>query len=326
LRSLLPLVENEVVKVWKKRRFFVIVLILLVLIPVFTYAQMKVAEAGRDKDWRSQLLQRITDYQNRLASDRIPEEWKTFRRIAVQQLQYYLDHDINPNSPNAVTFTRSFLDGATTLFIPLMVLAVASDLVSGERTAGTIKLLLTRPVRRWRILLSKLIALTLYVSLTLAVTVLLCYGISGLAFGYGGWGAPVFTGFQVSGATLNTSGVHAVPQWLYLLMQGGLSWAAAMTVALLALMVSVLVRSTAASIVAMMAAVIAGTLLSTMASSWTAAKYLFAVNLELTNYLAGSPPPVEGMTLPFSLAVLGVWSALALAVSFVVFTKQDIMN
>jgi ABC-2 type transport system permease protein len=326
LRSLLPLIENETIKIWKKKRFYVIVLILLVLIPVFTYAQMKVAEAGHGRDWRSQLLQQITDYQNALASDRIPEEWKTFRRVAVQQLQYYLDHDVNPNSPNAVTFTRSFLDGAITLFIPLMVLAVASDLVSGERTAGTIKMLLTRPVRRWRILLSKIVALTLYVSLILAVTALLCYLISGMAFGYGGWNAPIFTGFAVNGSTLDTASVHVVPQWLYLLMQGGLTWAAAMTVALLALMVSVLVRSTAASIVTMMAAIIAGTLLSAMASSWKSAKYLFAVNLELTNYLEGSPPPVEGMTLPFSLAVLGVWAALALAVSFVVFTKQDIMN
>lgn len=326
---MLALVQNETVKVWKKKRFAVVVLLLLVLIPVFVYAQMKIAENSREKfkgDWRAELQNRITDNTRALGSDRIPEEWKTWRRALVQQLQYYLDHDINPNTPNAVTFTRSFMDNAVLLFIPLMVLAIASDLVSGERSTGTIKMLLTRPVRRWRILFSKLVTLTLYVSLIIVTTAALCYLISGLAFGYGGWGEPIFTGFRVKGADVNVESVHAVPQALYMLMQAGLIWFSAMTVAILALMVSVLVRSTAASFVIMMAAVIAGNVLTNMASSWKSAKYLFNVNLDLPGYLRGTPPPIEGMTLGFSLAVMGIWALAGLVVSFAVFTKQDILN
>lgn len=326
--KLIPLIENETLKIWKKRRFLVIVLILLALIPIFTYAELKVAKnnAAKFKDWRNQVLQQITDFQNTLSSDRIPEEWKRSRRVAVQQLQYYLDHDVNPSAPNGVTFTRSFLDNAVSLFIPLLVLALGSDIVSGERTTGTIKMLLTRPVKRSKVLFSKLCALTMYVSLTVALTVLLCYAIAGLFFGYKGWGMPVFTGFQVTGSAMDSTRVHAIPQWLYLMMQAGLTWYSAMIVALLAFMVSVLIRSTAASMVTMMAAVIAGTILSGMSSSWTSAKYLFAVNLKLTGYLDGSPPPIDGMSLPFSLTVLAIWGICALVVSFGVFTKQDILN
>lgn len=329
MANLLSLIQNETLKVWKKKRFAVVVLILLILIPIFVYAQMKIAQNSSDKfheDWRSELQSRITDNTNALSSDRIPEEWKEWRRALVQQLQYYLDHDINPESPNAVTFTRRFMDNAVTLFIPLMVLAIASDLVSSERSTGTIKMLLTRPVRRWRILFAKLASLTLYVSLIMITTVLLCYLISGLVFGYKGWGEPVFVGFQVQGAEVDTSGVHAVTQGVYLLMQSGLIWFSAMVVAIIALMVSVLVRSTAASFVTMMATIIAGTILANMASSWQSAKYLFNVNLELSSYLRGTPPPIDGMTLGFSLAVLGVWGVAALIVSFTVFTKQDILN
>ncbi|AJY77109.1 ABC transporter permease [Paenibacillus beijingensis] len=328
MTSLLPLIRNETIKIWKKKRFYVIVLILLVLIPVFTYAQLKVAQnnAEKFKDWRIQLQQQITDYTNTLSSDRIPEEWKRYRQVMVKQLQYYLDHNVNPSTPDAVTFTRGFMSNSVTLFFPLMILAIASDLVSGERTSGTIKMLLTRPVRRWKILLSKLIALTLYVSLTIVVSVLLCYLISGLFFGYEGWDMPVFTGFIVSGSNIDTTAVHAVSQWQYMLMQSGLIWVSSMTVAVLALMVSVLLRSTAASIVTMMAAIIAGTILTNMASSWHSAKYLFSVNLQLTTYLEGSPPPVDGMNLIFSLAVLAVWALIALVISFGVFTKQDILN
>ena len=329
MTNLLALVQNETLKVWKKKRFAVVVLILLILIPVFVYAQMKVAQNSADKfrtDWRAELQSLITDNTNALSSDRIPEEWKQWRRALVQQLQYYLDHDINPESPNAVTFTRRFMDNAVSLFIPLMVLAIASDLVSSERSTGTIKMLLTRPVRRWRILFSKLATLTLYVSLILVTTIALCYLISGLVFGYGGWGEPVFVGFRVQGADVDTTNVHAVTQGAYLLMQSGLVWFAAMVVAVIGLMVSVLVRSTAASFVTMMATIISGTILANMASSWKSAKYLFNVNLELSAYLRGTPPPIEGMSLGFSLAVLAIWGLAAVIVSFAVFTKQDILS
>lgn len=296
---------------------------------MFTYAQMRIAERSRDKfnsDWRLEIQQQITDNQNSLGSDRIPEEWKSYRRIFLQQLQYYLDHDVNPNEPSGVTFTREFVNNSVSLFIPLLIMAVASDLVSGERTTGTIKMLLTRPVRRWKVLFSKMVALLMFVSLIVLSVFVISYLISGLAFGYKGFNVPVFTGFQLNGDTVDMTKVHAVEQWKYLLMQGGLIWYVSIVVALLAFMVSVLVRSTAASIVVMMAALIAGTILTNMASAWTAAKYLFMVNMELTTYLAGTPAPIEGMTLGFSMAVLGIWGLAAVIISFAVFTKRDILN
>ncbi|OAB46816.1 ABC transporter permease [Paenibacillus antarcticus] len=329
MSNILPLIQNECIKIIKKKRFYVVLLVLLVLVPIFTYAQMRSSELSRDKfngDWRLELQQQITDNQNSLGSDRIPEEWKKYRLIFVQQLQYYLDHNVNPKEPNGVTFTREFMDNSINLFIPLLIMAIASDIVSGERTTGTIKMLLTRPVKRWKVLLSKMITMIMFVSLIIFSTFAISYLISGAFFGYVGFNIPVFTGFQISGSNVDMSAVHAVPQWEYLLMQCGLIWFVAVTVALLAFMVSVLVKSTAASIVVMMAALIAGTILTNMASAWTSAKYLFMVNLQLTNYLAGTPAPIEGMNLNFSLIVLGIWALVSVVVSFTVFTKRDILN
>lgn len=326
---MLGLVQNETVKMIKKKRFYVVLLVLLVLVPVFSYAQMKQAESKREKygtDWRREVQQAITDNQNSLGSDRVPEEWKKYRQIYIQQMKYYLEHDVNPAAPGGVTFTREFLENASMLFIPLLIMGIGSDIVSSERTTGTVKMLLTRPVRRWKILLSKLITLLMFVSLTVLAVFVICYLISGLFFGYEGFDLPVFTGFRLDGANVDVSAVHAVPQWKYLFMQAGLVWYVGVTVAILALMVSVLVRSTAASIIIMMSSLIAGSILTNMASSWTSAKYLFMVNLGLTDYLAGTPVPIEGMSLGFSLAVLGIWAACSLFVSFLVFTKQDILN
>lgn len=123
MRDLLPLIQNETLKIWKKKRFYVILLILLVLIPIFTYAQMRVSQtnAVHFKDWRNQIQQQITDLQNTLASDRVPEEWKKYDRIEILRLQDYLDHDVNPSSPDAVSFTRQFMASSVSLFFPLMI-------------------------------------------------------------------------------------------------------------------------------------------------------------------------------------------------------------
>jgi ABC-2 type transport system permease protein len=330
LISLYPLIQNETIKMLKKRRFLVILLIIAFLIPVFTYAQMKIAESSRKQfgtvDWHVTTQQQISDYTNRLSSNRVPEEWKRYLKVEIKRLQYALDKNIDPQSPNGVTFTRDFFKNAIGLFLPLMVAVVAADIVSSEQSTGTIKILLTRPVRRWKILMSKLITLTLFISLIILMTGLLCYAISGLVFGYGGWTMPVLTGFQVTGTELSTVNAHVIPQWLYLLMEMSLGWFSCFVVGCLSLMVSVLVRSTAAGMGIMLATLIAGTILANMVSSWESAKYLFMVNLETVTFLSGALPPVPGLTLPFSLSVLAVWALAALTISFRVFTKRDILS
>lgn len=330
MRNFIGLVYNELLKVVRKRRILVIFLILLVLIPVFTYAQFRTLKTTTEQmgtsDWRTLLQQQIIDAQNRLSSNRVPEEWKEFMRLRIQVQQYYLDHDINPSAPGAPTFVRKFVEESISLFLPLLVVVVASDIVSSEHSQGTIKLLLTRPVRRWKVLLSKYVALLLALSLILLITGILAYFISGIVFGYGGWDMPVLTGFKMQKEHLITDQVHLVPQWKYILMAFGLAWFTCTAVATLSFMVSVLVRSTAASMGIMLAALIAGSLLVQLAPSWTSLKYLAFTNLQLTNYLSGAPILIEGMNLPFSLAVLSLWSVAGLIIAFAVFIRRDVLT
>ncbi|NQX59113.1 ABC transporter permease subunit [Paenibacillus qinlingensis] len=330
MTGLYALVKNEMIKMIKKKRFYVILLILLALIPMFTYAQMRVAQHTQKQfgtsDWKADQRQKVTDWEKRLSSARTPDEWKQQLRVQIQIANYYLDQDVNPSSPNAVTFTREFVKNAVGLFIPLIIMVISADIVSSEHSTGTIKLLLTRPVRRWKILLSKLITVIFFTSLTVLSTGLICYLISGVVFGYNGWNLPIFTGIQLSGADVDFSRVRAVDQWFFLLMEFGLVWFTAIVVAIMSLMLSVLIRSTAAGMGVMLAVLISGTILSNMVSSWETAKYLFMVNLDLTKYLTGGIPPIQGMDLGFSLSVLSVWTVVALIVSFTVFSRKDILN
>jgi ABC-2 type transport system permease protein len=134
---------------------------------------------------------------------------------------------------------------------------------------------------------------------------------------------PMLTGFVTKGEDLLTNRVHLIPQWEYILMEFGLVWFVCVVVGSLTFMLSVLIKSTAAVMGTMLAALIAGAILTNMVSSWESAKYLFMVNLQLTDYVSGTKPPIEGMTLGFSMAVLFIWMVAALIVSFTVFTKRD---
>src|SRR5205085_10809923 len=106
----------------------------------------------------------------------------------------------------------------------------------------------------------------------------------------------------------------------------GLEWDAVLTVAALALLLSVLVRPSAAERGAMIASPIAGTIRTRERPDWTAAKYLFVSGRPLADYYTGEPPPYEGMSMTFCITLLGVWAIGAIVTAFVIFTKRDVFG
>jgi ABC-2 type transport system permease protein len=325
---LINLVHNELIKLVRKKRLYVVIIILAMLVGLFTYAQMKQVESMQERlgsmDWRTELQQEIANTQNRLNSTGISDEWRGFLKIQVSQQEYYLEQDINPSAPGAPTFMRVFIENSIDLVVPLLIVVVVADLVSSEASAGTIKMLLTRPVKRWRILLSKLLTMILSVSFIVLSLAFLSYAISGSILGYSGWNMPILTGFSIEGEELVTTNVRLIEQWQYILMELGLTWFVGIIVGSITLMLSVLMRSTAAVMGVMLAALISGTILANMVSSWESAKYFFMVNLRLTNYVSGMGAPIDGMTLGFSLIVLLVWGVAALTIAFITFTVKDV--
>uniref|UniRef100_UPI0028A6D678 ABC transporter permease subunit n=1 Tax=Exiguobacterium sp. TaxID=44751 RepID=UPI0028A6D678 len=145
--NMIGLVRNEVTKIASKRRFAVVAIILIVLVSMFTYAQYRDIQEQIKKqgtlDWRVELQQDIVDTQNRLASSSIQDEFRQFLEFDLKQNQYYLDNDINPNYPGAPAFIRIFFSQGLTLILPLFIIVIMADIVSGEQNDGTIKTLLS---------------------------------------------------------------------------------------------------------------------------------------------------------------------------------------
>ena len=320
-----PLVENEMLKLLKRRRFRVALLILVALNGLIVFGQSQAQDRRPRRDWRIEAQERVARMQNWARSRRLPQTQLRWVRYEIARVQYHLDRNMDPEAISGPLFARAFANASSYLLLPLLAILFAADIVSSEFSQGTIKLLLTRPVGRARVLSSKFAALAAAITLTVLLGGVVSYLFGGLAFGYRGWGAPILNGFRLSGDTVDFAAVRVLPVWQDALLAFGLAWFAAQTVGALALLTSVVLRSTAAAMSTMLAALIAGTILPRVAPTWEAQRYLFVTNLPLPDYYSGSPPPIVGMTLTFSVVVLTVWALAAAAVAYGVFVRRDVL-
>ncbi|AGF54267.1 ABC-2 type transport system permease protein [Clostridium saccharoperbutylacetonicum] len=333
---MLVLIKNEVNKMLYRRKMLLITAIMLILVSLFSYGQnyqykntidkyMKTTNQTENIDWQSLQKQQIQDLKNRLNRPDTPEASKASINIKIQQNQYYLDNNINPITPSAAKFTVKLMEQSIFVLLPLLIIILAGDSVCGEFSAKTIKVLLTRATPRWKILLSKYIALVILFSLVILEMGVLSLLISGFLFNNWGLYEPIATGFNSSSGILDTSNVIKVTQLQYVILVYSLGWFVSIIVGTVSFMVSVLVRNTATSIGIMMATLIGGGFLQLFLADWPIVKYFFVINLNLPQYLTGSYTPIPGMSLLFSTLVLLTWGICAFIISFAVFTKQDVL-
>ena len=320
------LIENETLKLIRRRRFAIVVGIMMVILVMISYAQYRELTQTRNANWRAELQERIARYENRLRRGRMNEAWTRSMRAEMRRLQFYLDRDINPEQPTAPLVVRTFANAAGFLLLPLLIAVLGSDIVSAENAEGTDKLLLTRPVRRWKILTAKLVTLWLFASLTLLLGAALSYAVTAPVIPAAGWDAPSFNGFQMSGESFTLDNVRQLPLWKDALLAYGLEWYALLTVSAIALMLSVIFKSSAASIGTMLASLIGGTILTRVSPDWTAGKYLFVSALPLADYYTGQAPPYEGMSMTFCIALLGAWALGAILVAYTLFLRRDVFG
>src|SRR5256885_10671198 len=188
---LIPLIQNETLKLLRRKRFAVVMAILIAIISLVTYSQYRLLRNQQRREWRVSLQQRVANMQNQLRRvGRTDSAWARSLRAEVNRLQFYIDHDIDPERPTAPLFVRRFVNVAGFLLLPLLVGILGSDIVSAENAEGTDKLLLTRPVRRWKVLTAKLVTLWGFATLTLATGALLAYSVSAPFLPRGGGAGP----------------------------------------------------------------------------------------------------------------------------------------
>lgn len=207
-----------------------------------------------------------------------------------------------PNVWDAYMMTLSVVFSLNVIFT----VVIAADVVAGEFTWGTIKLLLIRPWSRSKILLSKYAAMVLF---SLASTVLLAVAAFAASYLLADPNAPAPGADMARIAMLDLVSRYAE---LFI-------------TAALAFMISSVFRSGALAIglsmFLMFAQMILPALLPPERFEW--ARYLIFNHMDLGVYIH-SDTGAGGSTLGFSLLILAAYYALFMVVAWSVFRRRDV--
>ena len=206
---------------------------------------------------------------------------------------------------------------ALVVHIPFLITLVAGDLLAGEATAGTYRILVTRPVSRFKIVLSKFLAGLIYTNLLVLWLAIMSLAIGILVFGIG----ELIVIKNVNILILARNDVF----WRFLLAYGFA--ALSMTVVLsLTFLFSSLVENAIGPIVSTMAIIIVFVIISALDIEFfqSIRPYLF------TNYMQSwrsfFDDPIDFQDLYKSAAVLIGHVIFFFGTTVYIFSKKDILS
>ena len=164
--------------------------------------QIKIQEEKKnnpdDPDiWRKELKEERENIKTQLEDETVPDEYKTYEKQRLQQLDMYLDKDIKPVQEwefNAESYLKNFMQVVGLIILVAGISVFMSDIVSGEATPPTMKFLLVQPISRGKVLLSKFITVVLTVLAMISGLELIAFGVVGAIAGFDGMDVPTIIG------------------------------------------------------------------------------------------------------------------------------------
>ncbi|MBT2681020.1 ABC transporter permease subunit [Bacillus sp. ISL-35] len=312
---MIGLIQNELMKIFGKMASWIYMVIMVLAILIAGIIYMKFS-ADPNPNWRQDTEAEIAMLENQLAS--ASDDEKALIQSQIDQTQEFLDENINPNAKTNWHFMNDVVVGVSSL-VTLFVVVVGSANVAAEFSDGTIKQLLIRPHQRWRILLSKYIAVIIY-ALLLVITLIVSGYIIGLVlFGNGDFNMKIFE-ITLEGRKVAIVGEQFLLKMLYFIPS-------LLMIMTIAFMLSTLFKSQALAVgigifVLFFSSTLGGIILM-LADKYTWAKFLIFPHLDLTVY-ALQERILEDITLPVSLSILAVYYAIFMMLTFFFFQKRDI--
>ena len=304
-------VRNEWMKLWsKKSSWIMLVLLLLVIIGYAGITKYFEVKDNLSETWEQEAQSQIDMYKSWAAEEETPDPYYSEQ---IQLLQYQLDH--NMPGDFLISFSNMLSFGTDMIVLAtIFAVIVAAGIVSSEFGTGTVKMLLTRPVSRWKILLSKLVTVILY-GLTLFVVGVIVAGVVGLIlFG---------TGSSVELQVVDGV-VKELSPWRVILEGTLLSFGDFFMSIIFAFLIGSLFKSSTLSVGITLICMLMGQTIVALLSKYGFTKYIWLANTDLTQYMDGRTPLLEGTTLAFSIGVLAVYAVAFLVITFVSFQKRDV--
>lgn len=208
------------------------------------------------------------------------------------------------------------------IFLIVMFMMTAGVIVSEEFSKGTIKLLLIKPYKRSTILASKFITSIIVAIIVILLVLLMQFVVGGLIQGFDSFKNPTI----IYDHTINN--VKQINTIQYLAMQALGKAPMYILLMTLAFAFSTIFTNLALAITISLLGYMGSSVINMLALNlklnWI--KYFVTPNWNLTEYFWGGIPTFEGITLPFSIAIIVIYMVIMLVPTFIIFQKKNIKN
>ncbi len=241
---------------------------------------------------------------------------------ALNTCKYYIENNAKNIDNNDNRSILLDLFDNYELFILIFVIMIAGSIVSDEFSKGTIKLLLVRPYSRIKILLAKFMVCIMVLILFITFIAISQYLIGGCIQGFDSTSVPAVI------YNHNTNQIETMSIIRYIVITGVAKAPVYILLMTLAFACSTLFTNTAVSIVIPLLGYMGSSLINQLALAFNIKALLYFVtpNWDFTQYLFGSLPEFETLTIPFSIIVCLVYFAIMVVTMFTVFKKRNIKN
>lgn len=289
-----------------------LVLILIGVAGIGKWAQSNMMQPENQPSGEEMLAESIAVTEAQLADPNIDKEYKKQLKENLAIMEYQLAHNETAISP--LSREQHILNSYSMLSLVLMFSVIASaGIVATEFSQGTIKMLLSRPVKRWKILTSKYVTTLLY-ALVLTFIAITSAVIAGFIFYDAGSGIIL----DVQDGT-----VVEVSYWGRVFALYSLQFVGVIVFTTFAFMIGSVFRTSSLAIGLSIFLLFMGPNIVYFLREYEFTKYILFTHIDLTGYINGNMF-VQGITWPFSVAVLLMYMLLFLFISYWSFTKRDI--
>ena len=307
---MLKLIQNEWIKLWQKKGTWVMVIILALAI-VGLSSINKLADQFDDSDWIEEMQTDLVKIEEQLASPDLTEEEIEDLEFERDDLQESIAMSIEYNQPT--TREGMIVDTYDMMsLVTLLTVIAAAGIVATEFSQGTIKMLLSRPVKRWKILMSKYLTVLLFGLLLAVITYVLSIASAFILF-------PSAEGDSILWGETDLAVTAVWGKSLYMMLLGFVN---VIMISTFAFMLGSVFRSTSLAIGVSLFLHFTGTIIVVLLEKFAVAKYILFAN-GLTQYETGYKL-LESNTMSFSIVILVVYAVVFLAISFTTFIKRDI--
>ncbi|AOM83052.1 ABC transporter permease subunit [Salisediminibacterium beveridgei] len=308
---MMNLIRNENMKIYKRtgtKVMFGILIIVVLLIGLV----MRFTEEATETQSEAEMDVSIESTELMDDADQLPPQV-----IEQQELQEYREEEgiteIPTNSMVGFTMQNPQLISFVTMFSVI----VGAGIVASEHSNGTIKLLMIRPVKRWKILFSKWIA-TIQFSIVMLFVLILSSLITG----------GVLHDFSIESTRvvdMTTDGIRDLNVWQYMGTAYFLGWIELVIMTTFAFMLGAVFRNQSLSIGLSLVLLFTGGQVVYLLSNYEWAKYILFANSNLLQHFYGQPMIPE-LSIAFSAMVILVYFILFKAIAYISFAKRDIAD